>query len=439
MVATVIGKTSEKIDELLDETVVSGSIDGDGNLIFTTRGGAEQNAGSVVKMIGAPWSPDESYEAGDVVGYAGKLYKALTSSTNKPPATFTTLWKTITGEDSKDWVQADPNFNGNNFSDAWDVSEKSISSSVAYTTTGGEFESGGRGLKITLPGVSDIVTVINKEQNLWNYNEVIAIEVRVRRVSGSALATVKGFGRVNSDSGGLTSGASGAVNTTVSPTSEVLSDTSWHTFTFMSTHLENSKSRGIAGVQILAPAAAVVVIDYIKIFRLPLRVAMVESPALEDSSPRVVSSSWVKELLRGTIHAFAGSTAPEGALMCDGSSYAVADYASLHDIIGYTYGGSGPNFNVPDLRHRFPFGANGDLGSSEGLSVGSRAARLGHAHTHGAGTLATGGPSEVYDNNPTDGAASRAGPNHTHSISGNTASGGPSEHPRLNLNYIIFY
>jgi hypothetical protein len=52
----------------------------------------------------------------------------------------------------------------------------------------------------------------------------------------------------------------------------------------------------------------------------------------------------------GTMIQFAGNTPPSGYLACDGQSYAVASYPNLHAAIGYTYGGSGPNFNVPDCR-----------------------------------------------------------------------------------------
>lgn len=47
------------------------------------------------------------------------------------------------------------------------------------------------------------------------------------------------------------------------------------------------------------------------------------------------------------------STVPTGFLECDGSAVAVATYAELFAIIGYTYGGSGATFNLPDLRGEF--------------------------------------------------------------------------------------
>lgn len=58
----------------------------------------------------------------------------------------------------------------------------------------------------------------------------------------------------------------------------------------------------------------------------------------------------------GTVTAFAGKTAPNGWLMCDGQSYSIATYRDLYNAIGTTYGGYGQSFQVPDLRGRFPVG-----------------------------------------------------------------------------------
>lgn len=61
----------------------------------------------------------------------------------------------------------------------------------------------------------------------------------------------------------------------------------------------------------------------------------------------------------GTIQMYAGSIAPEGFLICDGSAINRIDYSVLFSIIGQTYGaGDGvTTFNIPDLRGRVPLGA----------------------------------------------------------------------------------
>jgi microcystin-dependent protein len=63
----------------------------------------------------------------------------------------------------------------------------------------------------------------------------------------------------------------------------------------------------------------------------------------------------------GSIFPFAGSIAPYGYLLCDGSEVERAKYGSLYDVIGTTYNGAtaltGVNtFRLPDLRGRFALG-----------------------------------------------------------------------------------
>lgn len=55
-------------------------------------------------------------------------------------------------------------------------------------------------------------------------------------------------------------------------------------------------------------------------------------------------------------------TAPSGWLICDGSSYATSLYPALFALIGYNFGGSGANFNVPDKRGRVGIGAGQGAG-----------------------------------------------------------------------------
>ncbi len=62
----------------------------------------------------------------------------------------------------------------------------------------------------------------------------------------------------------------------------------------------------------------------------------------------------------GAIMQFAGTTAPTGWLICDGSAVSRTTYASLFATIGTSYGaGDGSStFNLPDLSGKFPLGSN---------------------------------------------------------------------------------
>ena len=79
----------------------------------------------------------------------------------------------------------------------------------------------------------------------------------------------------------------------------------------------------------------------------------------------------------GSLQAYAGASAPTGWLLCDGTSYSTSVYPELFSVLGYTYGGSGANFNVPDLRGRVPMGA----GTGTGLNASGTGAPSGTAQT----------------------------------------------------------
>lgn len=64
---------------------------------------------------------------------------------------------------------------------------------------------------------------------------------------------------------------------------------------------------------------------------------------------KIASGTTNDTLPVGAIMWYASSTTPTGWLKCDGSSYATTTYPTLYAVIGYTFGGSGANFNVPNI------------------------------------------------------------------------------------------
>lgn len=68
----------------------------------------------------------------------------------------------------------------------------------------------------------------------------------------------------------------------------------------------------------------------------------------------------------GAVMDFAGASAPTGWLLCFGQSVATATYPGLFAAIAYTYGGSGPNFTIPDCRGYATFGKDNMGGSTAG-------------------------------------------------------------------------
>ena len=128
------------------------------------------------------------------------------------------------------------------------------------------------------------------------------------------------------------------------------------------------------------------------------------------------------------IFPYSGTAAPTGFLFCDGSTYGTATYPTLFNAIGYTYGGTGTVFSVPDLRGR------AIAGKDMANNGGGTALRL---TTSGAGingtVLGTASGAEVYalgsaqlPSHSHSASASTASLNHQHS--GNTNSGGNHNH-----------
>jgi len=94
----------------------------------------------------------------------------------------------------------------------------------------------------------------------------------------------------------------------------------------------------------------------------------------------------------GMLAPFAGASAPTGWLLCAGQSVATTAYPVLHSVIGYTYGGSGASFNLPDLRGRTVAGPDNmggtdagrlDIANSSGTVTGAQYVNTSnHAHLH---------------------------------------------------------
>lgn len=88
----------------------------------------------------------------------------------------------------------------------------------------------------------------------------------------------------------------------------------------------------------------------------------------------------------GSIMCFAGATAPEGWLLCDGQAINRINYKKLFSTIGTTYGnGNGSTtFNLPNLCDRFPMGKGtnslGSVGGSNSVTLTSSQLPS-HSHT----------------------------------------------------------
>lgn len=86
----------------------------------------------------------------------------------------------------------------------------------------------------------------------------------------------------------------------------------------------------------------------------------------------------------GTIIASYAISVPEGYLFCNGATLNKNDYPELFNNIGYIYGGSGNNFNIPELRTRFIRGSsdNSNIDPEGPRNVGHFQSQSLKAHNH---------------------------------------------------------
>lgn len=94
---------------------------------------------------------------------------------------------------------------------------------------------------------------------------------------------------------------------------------------------------------------------------LPASTSIVE---IDNSGTMTATQTLATLMPTGAVMAYAGTSAPTGWLMCDGSAVSRATYAALFAVIGITAGqGNGSTtFNVPDYRGRFLRGVDGAAG-----------------------------------------------------------------------------
>ena len=83
-----------------------------------------------------------------------------------------------------------------------------------------------------------------------------------------------------------------------------------------------------------------------------------ETDVLDDHANwrNIGGTSASAEVPIGSVLPYAGTTPPAGWMMCAGDALSVVDSSSLFNVIGYTYGGGGDTFRIPDLRSRIPVG-----------------------------------------------------------------------------------
>ena len=155
----------------------------------------------------------------------------------------------------------------------------------------------------------------------------------------------------------------------------------------------------------------------------------------------------------GTVSAFAGASAPDKYLMCDGSTISRTTYSDLYAVLGDVYGnGDGSTtFEIPDLRGEFLRGLDGGRGVDASRTLGSSqddttrrprntslTTNTAGDHTHVREAFASvgqGGTNRLVPSGVGIDRSTKSAGDHNHSITG----GGDAEtRPRnIAMNYII--
>lgn len=189
------------------------------------------------------------------------------------------------------------------------------------------------------------------------------------------------------------------------------------------------------------------------------------APVPSDRSTLIASTSWVQSLLDvvriavnpvGIISPYAGASAPQYWLLCDGRTVSQTTYALLYAVLGALYNIGGEvagTFRLPDLRGRTPVGLD-NMSALQGAAnviptlttLGSRGGAREHLltsnempiHQHGAT------PSQQFLTFVTSGgnyALGAAGVNVLGTSNTGNAGGGAAHNnlqPYTGLNYIIY-
>jgi len=178
----------------------------------------------------------------------------------------------------------------------------------------------------------------------------------------------------------------------------------------------------------------------------PITVATLnQSGDLNITGDYKVNGTNLQTVPTGTVSAFAGSAAPTGYLLCDGSAVNRTAQAALFAVIGTTYGSGDDSttFNLPDLRGRVVAGLGESLLSATADTLGEDNGLIADTKEHTLSIDEMPSHNHTYNNsnNPSSQAQGGTGlPGGNQSANTGDTGGGQAHNnvqPTIILNYII--
>ena len=270
--ATVTGMTAAAMQAIADGTVVSATVNPAGDLILTKHDGTTANAGHVKGSDGSDGSDAPAhkvsnynravnYVQNDIVNFAGRLYKSKRANVGKRPPFYSADWEPVSPAPNG-WVQTDPFFLGQGW-DHWETFWSNGGVVRAYTSVAGEFVTGHRALKLTIPAGGS-QRLFPKELNLVGVGERVVTVAKARLLT--ALSTnvyIVGTLHQAEEDGHPEPYGSGAVDVNAEEGLQLISS-NWTDFTFSNT-AAYARPQARANIVVFnnGPEAAEVLIDQI--------------------------------------------------------------------------------------------------------------------------------------------------------------------------------
>ena len=168
--------------------------------------------------------------------------------------------------------------------------------------------------------------------------------------------------------------------------------------------------------------------DHLRLIKSTIKASFPNITGAVTATQSDLNSATSSNMPSGAILAFAGSSAPTGFLICDGSAISRSTYASLFAIISTTYGvGDGSNtFNLPDLRERVIAGKTSSASLLTSGVSGITSTTLGNTGGVQGVTLTSGQsglPAHNHSLTMNAHTHSFTSPPHSHTVTGVTGSG----------------